>query len=192
MEAFEPELRVLGQALVALFLGGVVGWERETAGKWAGLRTHMLICLAAMLFVKMGEFLIVNGQEKFHHEVLRTDPIRIVEAIVTGIAFIGAGTIFRDADRNVARGLTTAASMLVVGPIGVAVAAERYVLAVGATVLVFIVLRGLNWFEIRARLKCPPPETQPRSHGRPPRFRPRNRGNRGGMPPGAGEQGQQS
>lgn len=184
MEGLRPELQVLGQAVIALCLGGIVGWERETAGKWAGLRTHMLICLAAMMFVRVGEFLIGEAQEMFRHEVLRTDPIRIVEAIVTGIAFIGAGTIFRDADRNVARGLTTAASMLVVAPIGVAVAAERYVLAAGTTALVFIVLRGLNWFEIRARLKSPPPETQPRSPGRPQRFRPRYRGgDRGGGPP---------
>lgn len=185
MEELRPEFQALGQALIALGLGAVVGWERETAGKWAGLRTHMLICLAAMLFVQVGEFLILEGEQLFAHDVLRTDPIRIVEAIVTGIAFIGAGTIFRDRDRNMARGLTTAASMLVVGPIGVAVAAERYVLATGTTLLVFLVLRGLNWFEVRAHLKCPPPEGQSRPQNRPQRFRPYRGGPGGGRRPEA-------
>src|SRR5690349_9533073 len=121
MEGLKPQLEVLGQALIAIVLGGVVGWERETAGKWAGIRTHMLVCLAAMLFVRAGEFLILQAEHLVNRDALRADPVRIVEAIVTGIAFIGAGTMFRDRERNVAHGLTTAASLLVVAPIGVAV-----------------------------------------------------------------------
>src|SRR5512140_2769189 len=140
MENVKGEFLVLGQALIALCLGAVVGWERQTAGKWAGLRTHMLVCLAAMLFVRVGEVLILDGQHLFSREALRTDPVRIVEAIVTGIAFIGAGTVFRDREHNAAHGLTTAASMLVVATIGIAVAVQRYVLATGATLLVFLVL----------------------------------------------------
>jgi putative Mg2+ transporter-C (MgtC) family protein len=141
------ELYILFQALIALLLGGLLGWERESAGKWAGLRTHMLVCLSAMLFVRVGQFLIADSQQALNPDTLRTDPVRIIEAIVTGIAFLGAGTVFRDPHAEKARGLTTAASLLAVAPIGVAVAIERYVLAVGATCLVLFVLRLMLHFE---------------------------------------------
>lgn len=108
----------------------------------------MLVCLAAMLFVKVGQFLIQDEQAVGNAETLRTDPVRMIEAIVTGVAFLGAGTVFRDPDQPRARGLTTAASLLVVAPVGVAVAIERYVLAVGATLLALFVLRVMRRFEI--------------------------------------------
>jgi putative Mg2+ transporter-C (MgtC) family protein len=140
-----PEFHVLLQAVVALVLGGIVGWEREAAGKWAGLRTHMLVCLAAMLFVRVGQFLILDARAMGEgHQSLQTDPVRIIEAIVTGIAFLGAGTIFRDRDVNRARGLTTAASLLTIAPIGIAVALDRYVLAVGVTLLALFVLNVMR------------------------------------------------
>jgi putative Mg2+ transporter-C (MgtC) family protein len=147
--SLSQELYILFQSVVALALGGLLGWEREAAGKWAGLRTHMLVCLAAMLFVKVGQFLITDSQQALSAETLRTDPVRIIEAIVTGIAFLGAGTVFRDPEAATARGLTTAASLLTVAPIGVAVAIERYLLAVGATLLVLFVLRVMLRVEAR-------------------------------------------
>lgn len=142
------ELYILLQALIALLLGGLLGWERESAGKWAGLRTHMLVCLSAMMFVRVGQFLIADSQQDLDPNTLRTDPVRIIEAIVAGVAFLGAGTVFRDRDAVKMRGLTTAASLLVVAPIGVAVAIERYVLAVGATLLTLFVLRVMLRFEV--------------------------------------------
>jgi putative Mg2+ transporter-C (MgtC) family protein len=147
MEGVNLELRILAEAFIALVLGGIIGYERESAGKWAGLRTHMLVCLAAFLFVKMGELLIRDAQARYPSEMLRADPVRILEAIMTGLAFIGAGTIFRDRHQNIARGLTTAASLLSVAPIGIAVAIHRYVVAVGATLIILFVLRTLLWFE---------------------------------------------
>lgn len=145
----EAELYVLFQALIALILGGVLGWEREVAGKWAGLRTHMLVCLAAMLFIDVGKFLIFDAQLSFRADSLRADPTNIIAAIVTGISFLGAGTVFRDPDAARARGLTTAASLLVTGPIGIAVALGRYVVAIGATLLVLFVLRTMQRLERR-------------------------------------------
>lgn len=142
------ELYVLLQATIALILGGALGWEREAAGKWAGLRTHMLVCLSALLFVKIGQFLIFDSQKVLSANTLRTDPVRIIEAIVTGIAFLGAGTVFRDANANTARGLTTAASLLATAPIGVAVAINRYIVAVGTTLLVLFVLRVMRRIEV--------------------------------------------
>ncbi len=148
------ELGILGQALVALALGGMVGWEREAAGKWAGFRTHMLVCLAAMLFVRLGQLLIADTAESAA-SLLRADPIRIFEAIATGVAFLGAGTIFRSRHGDQMRGLTTAASLFTVAPIGIAVAIDRYVLAAGITVLTIIVLRMLRALEAEAGRRQP-------------------------------------
>jgi putative Mg2+ transporter-C (MgtC) family protein len=157
-QSIRPELYILFQAAIALVLGGLIGWEREAAGKWAGLRTHMLVCLAAMMFVRVGQFLIEDSQKILHAETLRTDPVRIIEAIVTGIAFLGAGTVFRDRDSAKMRGLTTAASLLVIAPIGVAVAIDRYVLAVGITLLALFVLRIMRKLEAKMK-KIPEHET---------------------------------
>ena len=90
------ELKVTGQVAVAMVLGGLIGLERETANKPAGFRTHMLVAGAAALLVGLGHALI---EEFDRHTGLRlqSDPIRIVEAIVTGVSFLGAGTIFRRA-----------------------------------------------------------------------------------------------
>jgi putative Mg2+ transporter-C (MgtC) family protein len=154
------EFYTLFQALIALILGGLLGWEREQAGKWAGLRTHMLVCLGALLFVKLGQFLILNAQATMSEVTLRTDPVRIIEAIMTGVAFLGAGTIFRDPDYHRAHGLTTAASLLIAAPIGIAVAIERYILAVGITLLALFVLRIVRRLEPRP-VDAPNRETLP-------------------------------
>ncbi|MBP8252033.1 MAG: MgtC/SapB family protein [Herpetosiphon sp.] len=143
------DLQILGQAVVALLLGGIIGWERETQQKWAGLRTHMLVCFSSTMIVTIGRMLIVDSQSIFSDSTLRLDPVRLIEAIITGVAFLGAGTIFRDPDGQRMRGLTTAASLLAVVPIGIAVAINRYILAVGATLLILFVLRYMHAFERR-------------------------------------------
>lgn len=147
LETSQAELHVLLQATVALFLGGLVGWERESAGKWAGLRTNMLVCLASMLFVRVGQFLIEDSEKILHETTLRTDPVRLIEAIVTGIAFLGAGTVFRDKEASKMQGLTTAATLLIIAPIGVCIALDRYLLAVGITLLTLFVLRVVTKLE---------------------------------------------
>jgi putative Mg2+ transporter-C (MgtC) family protein len=149
MKNWESELEVLGQCVLAIVLGGVLGWEREKAGKWAGFRTHMLVCLAALLYVRVGQFLVRDAEQSaVYTGILQTDPSRLIEAIVTGIAFIGAGTVFRGGQSK-PHGLTTAATLLTVGPIGIAVAIERYILAVGITVLAYLILRVIGLFEFK-------------------------------------------
>lgn len=81
-------------------------------------------------------------------DVLRIEPIRIVEAVITGISILGAGTIFRD-KTGLVEGLTTAASILVVSAIGIAVALSQFVLALGVTALVLLVLSGMKFIERR-------------------------------------------
>lgn len=141
-----------------MFLGGVMGLERELAQKPAGLRTHILVAGASSLLVVLGNVMITNYSAIAAFEgAIQTDPIRIIEAIITGISFLGAGTIiFRDKDETV-EGLTTAASILFVAAIGISVALERYLMAAILTVLAIVILYGLGYIErfiskIRQRL----------------------------------------
>jgi putative Mg2+ transporter-C (MgtC) family protein len=153
---YSEELQILLQALVAMVLGGLLGWEREASGKWAGFRTHMLVCLATLLFVRLGQVLIADSAQRFPGGYLRTDPTRLIESIAVGISFIGAGTIFRDPDTTRKRGLTTAASLLATAPIALAIALNRYIVAVGVTLFALFILHTLhrleNWMTRR-----PPP-----------------------------------
>lgn len=148
---FESDFSIFIRIVVIVVLAGFLGWERETAGKAAGLRTHILVGVGAVLFVVLGETFV----EKFQHynELMRFDPIRIVEAIVTGISFLDAGIIFVSRDQNRVRGLTTAASIWATSAVGMAVALERYFLAIGSTVIIFSVLRFLVYLDIKIKDK---------------------------------------
>lgn len=154
LDTLSTDIVILGQAALALLCGGAIGLERELAGKWAGLRTNMLVCFSATLFVKTSQLIVIHTAQLWTDAGLSdgsliSDPVRIVQAIVVGISFVGAGAVFRDQEQNIARGVTTAATLLAVAPIGIAIAQEHYVLAVGATILVVFVLRVLNWVERR-------------------------------------------
>jgi putative Mg2+ transporter-C (MgtC) family protein len=138
------QLLVIRDVAVAMLLGGVVGLERERAQKPAGLRTHTLVAGAAALFVGLGSGLV----DAMPDASLQSDPVRIIEAVVTGISFLGAGTIFRHRGRNSVEGLTTASSLLFVGGLGIAAATHRWAIAVGAVVLALVVLRGLGRLEM--------------------------------------------
>lgn len=140
---------ILLSVAFAAVLGGIIGAEREAADKPAGLRTHALLAIAACLLTQMADILIDHFATESAPSLLRADPIRVVEAIVTGTAFLGAGTIFRERGGGI-EGLTTAASLLVVAAIGIAVALEQLVTACGGTVLVLIVLRVAMYLKERA------------------------------------------
>jgi len=109
---FDPVWIPIIKVVFAMFLGGLMGLERELAQKPAGLRTHMLVAGASSLLVVLGDVMIANYSTSSFVQAIQTDPIRIMEAIITGISFLGAGTIiFRNQDETV-EGLTTAASIL--------------------------------------------------------------------------------
>jgi putative Mg2+ transporter-C (MgtC) family protein len=135
---------VLLQVAVAMALGGLIGLERELAEKPAGLRTHMLIAGAAALLVGLADTMIrrfgVAG------ELVRSDPIRVIEAVVTAVGFLGAGMIIRRSDNDV-EGLTTAASVLFAAAVGICVALSEYLLAIGVTALDLATLRGVKPLE---------------------------------------------
>ncbi|MCB1741621.1 MAG: MgtC/SapB family protein [Gammaproteobacteria bacterium] len=127
-----------------MFLGGLVGFEREQLNRPAGFRTHIIVAGAAALLVLLTDVLITHFSVEQYGESLRTDPIRIVEAVVTGVSFLGAGTIFTSGKGHTVKGLTTAAALLLSAAIGIAVALHQYVLAVGTTLLALVVLRLLR------------------------------------------------
>ncbi|HET8655907.1 MAG TPA: MgtC/SapB family protein [Longimicrobiaceae bacterium] len=131
-------LGLLGRLVLAAVLGGVIGLERELSGKAAGLRTNLLICVGAALLMDLS--MRVAALPGLVNPATGTvgDPTRIAAQIVSGVGFLGAGTIIQS--RGTVVGLTTAATIWVVAAIGMAVGAHAYAGAVGCTVLVFLAL----------------------------------------------------
>jgi putative Mg2+ transporter-C (MgtC) family protein len=125
-------LELLVQLVLAVILGGAVGLERELKGKPAGLRTTILITLGATLFTVLS----------YRMGVGVGDPGRIAAQVLTGVGFIGAGTILHM--RGAVTGLTSAATIWVVAAIGMSVGARAYIEALGATLVVMLVLAGLG------------------------------------------------
>jgi putative Mg2+ transporter-C (MgtC) family protein len=148
---WQAQLQIVGTIVVAAILGGIVGMEREMADRPAGLRTHAILAAAACMLVSLPDALLEYYAAESTSNVLRADPIRIVEAVVTGTAFLGAGTIFRDRKKGAVEGLTTAASLLLVGAIGMAVALNQLVTAVLVTLLTLLLLRAAGIFKAARR-----------------------------------------
>ena len=137
---WQNQLEMIAGVVIATVLGGIVGVERELAARPAGVRTHALLAAAACLLVVLTDAVISHFATEAAPSILRADPVRVIEAIVTGTAFLGAGTIFRHGSDKV-EGLTTAASLLLVAAIGVAVGLKQIILAVLVTILTLAVLR---------------------------------------------------
>jgi len=131
-------LDLLGRLALAVLLGGIVGVERELSGKPAGLRTNILICLGSALLMDLS---ITIGADQGR----LGDPARIAAQVVTGVGFLGAGTIMQA--RGEVVGLTTAATIWVVAAIGLAVGAGHRAEAIAAALLVTLVLTALGWLE---------------------------------------------
>lgn len=137
---------MLVDVVIAMVLGGLIGLEREFANRPAGFRTHMLVAGAAALFLALTDPLLTHFSVATHGDSLRSDPIRIVESIIAGVAFLGAGTIFRRGGKTV-EGLTTAASILMASAVGVATALDQLLVAAGATAITLTVLRAMHRLE---------------------------------------------
>jgi putative Mg2+ transporter-C (MgtC) family protein len=116
--------------VIAALLGGLLGYEREQSGKAAGLRTHMLVALGAALFV------LVPQQSGMSNE----DMSRVIQGVITGMGFLGAGAILKMTSEETIKGLTTAAGLWVTAAIGIAVGLGREASAVLSAVLVVIIL----------------------------------------------------
>jgi putative Mg2+ transporter-C (MgtC) family protein len=122
------EWEMVLRVLLATVLGGIIGFQREWSGKEAGLRTNMLICLGSALLTVLSIIAFPDA-----------DSARIAAGIATGIGFIGAGVILHRTGGSVV-GLTSAATIWAVAGIGMACGTGKYIIAVGATVLAFLVL----------------------------------------------------
>jgi putative Mg2+ transporter-C (MgtC) family protein len=138
----------VGRLVLAAILGGLVGLEREGSGKPAGFRTNLLICLGAALIMEIS-VRVARGFEG----AAGGDPGRIGAQIVSGMGFLGAGTILHF--RGSVVGLTTAATLWVVAAIGMAVGARAYPEALGTTLLVILTLRVLGRVEDHLILRRP-------------------------------------
>ncbi len=145
-------LDLLVELLLSTILGGAIGWEREASGKPAGLRTNILICLGATLLADLSiRFSELTAPGIGAAAVVRADPGRIAAQIVTGVGFLGAGTILQA--KGSVTGLTTAATLWVVAAIGMAVGSGAFVEATGTTLLVLLVLMPLAWVEGRVEVR---------------------------------------
>ncbi|WP_299818464.1 MgtC/SapB family protein [uncultured Jannaschia sp.] len=129
--------------LLAAILCGAVGFEREMTRRPAGLRTHILVGVAACIFIIIGQEL--SSLDYGRETELRIDPLRLIEAVTAGVAFLAAGIIFTSRGR--VRNITTGASLWLAGAIGMACGAGQAVLAIMASGIVIFVVVLLGWVE---------------------------------------------
>ena len=130
-----PLATILLRLLLATVLGAAIGLEREWKSRPAGLRTHMLTALASATFTLITLELLADARKQ---KETAADPIRVIEAVTAGVAFLAAGAIIQS--RGAVKGLTTGAGMWLAGAVGVATGAGYYVIAVFASVLALVIL----------------------------------------------------
>jgi putative Mg2+ transporter-C (MgtC) family protein len=123
---------------VAAVLGGVLGFEREWKGHWAGLRTHMMVAIGCAIFVIAG--LDAAGEQ-------RESVTRVIQGIASGIGFLGAGTILKLDKKQEIKGLTTASSIWLAAALGTTAGMAEYGLAVAAAIMSLFILGGLGSIE---------------------------------------------
>jgi putative Mg2+ transporter-C (MgtC) family protein len=138
-----PDSQLVVRLLVAAALGSMIGAERERLVWAAGLRTHMLVCVGACLIMIVSAY----GFGAVLGKYVVLDPSRVAAQVVSGIGFLGAGSILLRGD--VVRGLTTAASLWTVAAIGLAVGGGLYIEAVAATIIILVILAGIKPLEQR-------------------------------------------
>ncbi|MGM0421452.1 MAG: MgtC/SapB family protein, partial [Bacillota bacterium] len=131
------ERTIIINLVLALFLSGLIGYEREHHDRPAGLRTHILVCMGATIIM-----MISLAMHDIHVE---NDAGRIAAQVVSGVGFLGAGTIMKEGFS--VKGLTTAASLWATAAIGLAIGGNYYFLAVSSTLMVIIILYLLNSFD---------------------------------------------
>ncbi len=135
-----PDTQIIIRLALATVLSGLIGIERQVHRRTAGLRTHILVSLGSCLIMLTSLYVF-----DIYKDIVPLDPARIASGVITGIGFLGAGTIIRE--RQEVKGLTTAASLWVVAGIGLAVGIGFYNAAVYTTALTLIVLFLLRYIE---------------------------------------------
>ncbi|MEX2580403.1 MAG: MgtC/SapB family protein [Verrucomicrobiales bacterium] len=139
-ENYESQLINAVIVAFAAVLTGLIGLEREYSGKPAGFRTHMLVGGAAALLVLVAEVIVQRSVEvQGAQSYIQADPIRVLEAIIVGVSFIGAGTVLKVEEGSRVKYLTTAASILFAAGVGIAVALYQFILAILLVVTVLVI-----------------------------------------------------
>lgn len=135
----ESQLWILLDVLIASILAAIVGFERERKDRPAGMRTNMIVggasCLLVSLSVPLTAFMVGHESSK----IITSDPIRIIQALVVGLGFIGGGTILKLTDEKEVKGITTAATLLYTSALGICVALGQYYVAVGVVILILVI-----------------------------------------------------
>ncbi|HAX73206.1 MAG TPA: magnesium transporter MgtC [Firmicutes bacterium] len=145
------------RVMLAMFIGGTIGWERESTHRPAGFRTHMLVAVGACVIMQLGEYTTNK-----YASVTTLDPQRLGAQVISGIGFLGAGTIMREG--LTIKGLTTAASLWVVACLGLAVGAGAYAIVIVGFIAIFSTLtiferaslfvRGGKFTRFYVRIQC--------------------------------------
>ncbi len=136
-------LEIVLQILLSLLIGGLIGFQREITRHPAGFRTHMLVCVGATIVMLTGLEIYYTVQNAH----ISADPTRLAAQVISGIGFLGAGTIIRDG--VTVKGLTTAASLWVVACIGLAIGAKAYLIALAGSFFIYFILAIFDKFEKR-------------------------------------------
>ena len=133
----EQATRIVFKLVLAAFLGGLLGFEREASGKAAGLRTHMLVAMGSAMFLAIAQLLGVSAQESS----------RVIQGVIAGVGFLGAGAILKSSKQGEedVKGLTTAAGIWFTAAIGVAVGVGEESAAIICTVIALLVLTAVPW-----------------------------------------------
>lgn len=140
------DIQIILRLFISTILGGFIGLERQLHRRAAGLRTHILVSVGSTLIMLTSLYIFDIYKDK-----VPLDPARIAAGVITGIGFLGAGTIIRYGEE--VRGLTTAASLWVVAAVGLAIGCGFYVAAVAATVIVLLALLALRRLESKILAK---------------------------------------
>lgn len=148
MDVFPTDLEVLLRLVLAAVIGGALGFERQWHRKPAGLRTHMMVSLGAATFTLLG-FEIYTSVVHDAAGATRVDPTRVLQGLVGGLGFLGAGTIVHH--RGSVEGLTTASSIWITGAIGVACGGGHYAVATISSALALLILAAVGYLEHRMR-----------------------------------------
>lgn len=147
------ELTVSLRLVVAAAIGGSIGWDRQRRHKPAGLRTHAIVAMTAALVMAFADLLSRGATSP------TGDAGRVTQGVLTGIGFIGAGTVIRHGSAVV--GITTAATIWLVAALGLVVGAGFYLLALIATALAFVLIDALRWLERPVAVTTPATAMRP-------------------------------
>lgn len=154
----EDQLVVLAQIGLAAVLGGIIGWERDRAGKQAGIRTHVLVATASAFATALGELIISEDN--------LGDSTRTLHGVLTGMGFIGAGMIWTAKNRHGPTGLTSASTVMLTAVIGAACGLGAPLVAAAATVLALVTLMGITLIDRPGRDTAEPETPGPPSDSR--------------------------